>query len=98
MPRFQFTVRRMMVAVAIVGVMFGAWRVIVGRRERFRQIAAEHGRGFEGMVGKIVSVSPRRIVWAPTARESWHMDMKRKYEIAARYPWLYVPPDPPLPE
>lgn len=28
----------------------------------------------------------------------YHAAMKRKYERAARHPWLPVPPDPPLPE
>jgi hypothetical protein len=33
--------------------------------------------------------------WRPV---EWHDSMARKYEHAARYPWLPVEPDPPAPE
>jgi hypothetical protein len=32
------------------------------------------------------------------ARASYHAGLKRKYEEAARYPWLPVDPDPPEPK
>lgn len=31
-------------------------------------------------------------------RIKWRTEMMRKYERAARYPWLPVTPDPPEPE
>ena len=30
--------------------------------------------------------------------DCWHIEMIRKYDRAARYPWLPVWPDPPEPE
>ena len=33
-----------------------------------------------------------------TRRAAYHASLKRKYERAARYPWLPVEPDPPPPK
>ena len=35
---------------------------------------------------------------AQRASAHYHGQMRRKYERAARYPWLTVAPDPPVPE
>ena len=35
-------------------------------------------------------------LWRP--RADYHGTMRRKYERAARYPWLAVAPDPPEPQ
>ena len=34
----------------------------------------------------------------PRQRAIYHAALRRKYERAARYPWLPVPPDPPEPK
>jgi hypothetical protein len=105
-PRFRFTVRRMMVAVAIVGIcVWGEWmrRASVAHRER-----AEHFRllGLPSShtgVALLTSAEERRIALASAeARERrfnrYYEFMIAKYERAARYPWLPVEPDPPEPE
>ncbi len=94
MARFRFTVRRMMVAVAIAGAVLG---VIIGRQDRFRKIAAHHRAEFNN-----VSRMPM-IMFAGSSddpvmlRLEWHELMRLKYERAARQPWLPVAPDPPEP-
>ncbi len=81
----RLTIRRLMLVVAIAGLVLG---VLVERRARFLRIAARHKipasdpafnyRGF---------YIPRRLIY--------HGMMESKYERAARYPWLPVAPDPP---
>jgi hypothetical protein len=85
------TTRRWMVAVAVVGIALG----MIERHERFRWIAVHHR-------GEVPQHLPRI---KPSGMEDkrwrlfeWHESMARKYEHAARYPWLPVEPDPPEPE
>ena len=42
MPRFQFTIRRMMIVVAIVGLMLGAWAGVEYRRMDFHRRSSVH--------------------------------------------------------
>jgi hypothetical protein len=91
LPRVRFTVRRLMVAVAVVGITLGALAACRSRSARFREIRDRHRAamivGFE---------APGEA--APAARLDWHRAIERKYEYAARHPWLPVAPDPPEPE
>ena len=95
--RPRFTIRWMLVAVALAAVCLWA----VDRRWRFlklasfhqaRQIIAWDGRNpysFPGAMlrmGDFTEFNPR-----------WHHMMEQKYLRAARYPWLPVPSGP-LPE
>ena len=96
LPRPQFTVRRLMVAVAIMGIVL---LVTVERRDRFRRIAAHHQAEFK----KLVSRHPEIVYGHPSdkpiiRRLEWHEPMRLKDERAARYPWLPVGPDPPDPK
>ncbi len=93
-PRVRFTVRRLMLAVAIVA-LFGAWLAEAPkRRERFLNIAqasSDWDRFWfvsDGRSAEIVSVEKRR----------WRSAMERKYFWAADHPWLPVWPDAPEPE
>jgi hypothetical protein len=91
LPRVRFTVRRMMVAVAVLSLLIG-WGIESGRREgRFRTAARVHwlasfGRAPDGP-GQVTEAGLR-----------WHDRMAEKYDRAARYPWLPVEPDPPEPK
>jgi len=88
-PRVRFTIRRMMVAVAVVAIVF-AWSAWMGRRAaRFRSLWAEH----INKVGMISSPKP----WPHEVQGIYHLKMGEKYRVAALRPWLPVEPDPPEP-
>ena len=81
MPRFRFSIRRMMVGVAIAGLVIATLQRSAYYRERYRRyfyhsISAE-------------SVQPDRL--------KWYDDLARKYYFAMWFPWLPVEPDPPYP-
>jgi hypothetical protein len=85
--RPRFTVRRLMVAVAVVGVVLGIGSDLDRRRRRFLDL-----RSYYREKAVIHSECWTRIV---SMRDYY---LSRKYERAARYPWLPVAPDPPEPE
>ncbi len=86
----RLTVRQLMVAVAIIGSSLG---ILIQRSERFRWIAAHH-RGEVPILPPVKPVGMDDKLWRLL---QWHRSMARKYEHAARYPWLSVAPDPPEP-
>jgi hypothetical protein len=108
-PRLRFTVRRLMLAVAVVAALLGCadlWR----RREHYRRLAETHA--LSEMVLRVDSVMARgdptggpgvRLLDLSDSLEEaakwadYHAGLRRKYERAARYPWLPVAPDPPPP-
>ncbi len=98
LPRVRFTVRRMMIAVAAVGLMLGAYMACLARAERFKGRQEWH---FDH-ASKILQDTPREMdetAWRRLkVRFGWNADMYHKYERAARYPFLPVAPDPPEPE
>jgi hypothetical protein len=99
--RIRFTVRRLMAVVAIACLaMAGA--VLVKRSMEFRALAekqafnetmsrayADEGRGPTG---------DKQRVARGDQMAAYHRELKIKYERTARYPWLRVEPDPPIPE
>ena len=94
LPRPRFTVRRLMVVVAIVGIGLG---VMIERRNRFRKIAARHHAEFQ----RLISLEPGAHYGPADLKmlvHEWHYSMSAKYEDAARYPWLPVRPDRPEPD
>ena len=84
LPRPRFTVRRMMVAVAIGGVVSG----VLTRAARFQQLSDYHR-------SRIILISPPD---PRVYRTLYHMELANKYYYAARHPWLPVTPDPPEPQ
>jgi hypothetical protein len=80
---------------AVVAIVLG---VTIERRNRFRKIAAHHHAQFRKLVGQ-----GHIILFAGSSddpmmrRLEQHESMRLKYELAARYPWLTVHPDPPPP-
>jgi hypothetical protein len=107
MPRFRFTVRRMMVAVAIVGACVWGVRMLQMSRaygkkaERFASNAMDRIPGFNGEWPKTPEGEAKlRRTWDlwKQEMEDHNAAMAAKYRRAARYPWLPVAPDPPEPE
>ena len=98
-PRVRFTVRRMMVAVAIGAVSFG---VLVDRVSRFRRLCAYYGPRMCTTYGgpkRAWDVFGYKILdYGAYEQELRHnVRMFHKYDFAARYPFLPVSPDPPTP-
>jgi len=93
-PRVRFTVRRMMIAVAVVGAMMG-WFALQRRAERFQQRAAAHGRKAEAARDYMALG-----IYNPTLTKhhAYHEEMRRKYDRGVLHPWLFVAPDPPEPK
>jgi hypothetical protein len=141
LPRLQFTVRRIMIVVAIVAVALGAndlrrrkvrydalrstheWRgrSSMSLAELHASTAAANEREVERLRAAVRSGhdTPRPEAEAAAqitsniegaaaieraaerqfrARARFHELLRKKYERAARYPWLVVEPDPPEPD
>jgi len=132
-PRVRFTVRRLMIAVAIVALILGA-ELTRRRSAQFRLLARSYASAaeFDGLIleggtttfrledGQIREVHGSSSIRIPTdegglvesaidptpgydedrlrRRAEYHDFLRRKYDRAARYPWLPVAPDPPEPE
>jgi hypothetical protein len=106
LPSVRFTVRRMMITVAVVAL----WLIpitFMERQHRFRRLAQYHrdagggpffisllspeGEAYLNELGRKASLlSPERL--------KWHRELADKYGQAAARPWLPVSPDPPPPE
>jgi hypothetical protein len=102
LPRVRFTVRRMMVAVAVVGLLAGLGVEGERRRERFREEAIHHfvirsdGERARRLWAQLPTVFHERVA-AIDAWLSYHERMEEKYDRAASFPWLPVAADPPEP-
>jgi hypothetical protein len=88
LPRVRFTVRRLMVAVAVVGFALASLTLSANYSRRADYFA---------------SLQPEWVSWqsgSHSFRAKWDywVEMEHKYRRAARYPWLPVAPDPPEPE
>ena len=101
-PRVRFTIRRMMVLIAVIAVlMLGA--VMLQRQAEFKRLAEFHAReafmisnsSHGTMIGADGMFVHVRV--APTAAEKYHESLAKKYEWAAGHPWAQVEPDPPKP-
>ena len=101
LPRVRFTVRRLMVAVAIAGLIWGSGLFILRRSERFRWLERHHDMRTSH---HIITTPYYTALWngvgerVSPGKARWHVEMARKYDFAARFPFLPVPPDPPEPE
>jgi hypothetical protein len=96
----RFTVRRLMVTVAIAGIVLGPLAYLGQRSKRFGQISRVHVRAMSDGAIEAANLKRRgdpRSKLA-SARADYHQAMWLKYFHAARYPWLPVEPDPPEPE
>jgi hypothetical protein len=107
MPRVRFTVRRLMIAVAVAALLLGGdvlWRKRAGYLARANVEAASEmqSRALIKVYESAIETSAAPSVadgyrhWVEVHREEadYHGRLRRKYERAARYPWLPVEPDP----
>ena len=96
----KVTTRRLMVAVAIVGLVLGALVYLGRRSSRFRQMSWVHERAMADGATEAAKLKRRGDPRASLAydRANFHQAMRLKYFHAARSPWLPVGPDPPEPE
>ena len=76
--------------MAVIGSALG---ITIERSERFRWIAARH-RGGVPILPRMKPIGMPEKDWRLF---KWHQSMARKYEYAARHPWLPVAPDSPEP-
>jgi hypothetical protein len=113
LPRVRFTVRRLMIAVAIVALALGIFAecVRLSRKSASFRTQAEACSGIEETLRMIIAASgpdtpvdvspgpgmPSRRFTAMVVAEH-QAALKLKYERAARRPWLPVEPDPPEPQ
>jgi hypothetical protein len=92
----RMTMRGWMVAVAMAATALG---VTMERRNRFRKVADYHQGEFSKLVRRLPGFMSAGSSEDPTMlRLEWHESMRRRYDRAARYPWLPVEPDPPEPK
>ena len=106
-PRPRLTIRRLMVAVAMMGVMLGLVVGLWHRSENYRRGALTHaGEALlceDAAWGVVRMTNGSKEEAASQAGallllKAHHEAMREKYERAARHPWLPVAPDPPEPK
>jgi hypothetical protein len=103
----RFTIRRMMVVVAVVCVLFGTTAGLLRRRSWLQRRAEYYGReaSRELMMGMTIT---RAATFSPSPMElrmqdaylelsDYYAALELKYKRAALHPWLPVGPDPPPP-
>jgi hypothetical protein len=102
------TMRRWMVAVAIVAVGFGTW-ILLKRSRSYAALGAFHAESEKECRRIVEAYEGSRFDaaiwkdWIAHVRRSrrllpYHAALRRKYELAARRPWLPVESDPPEPQ
>ena len=102
LPRVQFTIGWLMVAVAIIAVLLRS--VAIPRRRAHLQglvdYHAEMARITRNSHGTIIRPNGvyAHVPLGPPRLADYHEAMAAKYEQAARSPWLPVDPDPPVPK
>jgi len=102
LPRLRFTVRRLMVAVAILALALTGYVGIEKRRARLQRLAQHHW----GMVAanSVVQADANRTIYRASATlrnrrlAHYHVNLAYKYANASRYPWLPVATDSPEPK
>jgi hypothetical protein len=99
LPRMRFTVRRLMVAVAVVAVAI-AGIDLAHKAIGYRLAASRHAMIQHGLV--LPESGPAELIERAKRHNdklrAYHESLRRKYEFAASHPWLPVAPDPPEPE
>src|ERR1700722_2697930 len=113
LPRFRFTVRRLMVAMAVLGLLFGA--EVTRRRWKHNLLMSNYHANEERRMrllrigGWITETDEagkrqklrigRNIESEPVQRRlMYHVVMGDRYQRAARRPWLAIAPDSPEPK
>lgn len=102
LPRVRFTVRRMMVAVAILALALTAYAGIERRRARLQRLAQFHWE--KVAANSVVQADANPTIYRASASlrnrqlAHYHVNLAYKYANAARHPLLPVATDPPEPK
>jgi hypothetical protein len=101
LPRVRFTVRRLMIAVAVVAVLLGGELIRRQRAARLERLA------WLARCERMLATShpeEEREIASPYLKHGKQMGVvealqeiarqRLRYEYAASHPWLPVPPDP----
>ena len=98
-PLLRFTVRRLMVIVAVAAIAIGAQISIEKNRGRRDWLSGMHSNLANGLTKQAISFdmseTQRSALWA---KIRWHEAMADKYRWAADHPWFPDTPDPPQPK
>lgn len=104
----RFGIRSLMIAVAVVALMFGILAGLQRGASGFREVAAFHRSYPIKAWGSAGGPYDDDVYWYDQAgnpltgtelrRARWHAHLANKYEVAADRPWLPVRRDPPEPE
>jgi hypothetical protein len=105
LPRLQFTVRRLMLVVAIAGLVTGGgvwgyrmWELSGGYTGMAQQQWSDVHENLKELVGYgYGGREPDKLAELIAARAVYHSALAQKYERAARYPWFPIEPDLPEP-
>ena len=100
LPRVRFTLRRLMVVVAMAATVMGSVTYLKRRSAQFRAIyfnQALKAEEWNWLAAKLETRRDSRSVNALSIYK-FHKFMAEKYDLAARRPWLPVNPDPTEPE
>jgi hypothetical protein len=96
--RMRFTVRRMMIAVAVTAVLLGIAAKVERRAARFRRLSflqsVEANRWDRLLADPAMKNSAASAI---LEKVHWHDDMAARYARAARFPWLPIDDRPPAP-
>ena len=98
--RLRFTVRLLMAILAIAGLAT-AGAVMAKRSNEYRAVAEEQAEAEATSLGYADDArgpdgDPQRVARGEQMA-AYHKALKLKYQRAARYPWLAVEPEPPIP-
>ena len=97
----QFSLGRMMIAVAVVALLAGVVIEVGRRRVRFHALAAYYRAKESNPQFPYISITFKE--WESLSKRlprlrPYYAAMRKRYEFAERYPWLLVASDPPEPE
>lgn len=103
LPRLRFTVRSLMVAVAILGVLALVFRSYETNRRKVRFDALANYHRMMEVTTAVERYGPDGAghnvhSTLATPRSQFHNQMSWKYENASNQPWLPVESDPPEPK
>jgi hypothetical protein len=97
LPHPRFSLRWMMIGVAVVGIMLG-FEITRRRQEGFLSMARLwDNTEFTSRQAADSTPGPHGDPVAMRRLAEYAHNLRMKYERAARYPWLPVEPDPPEP-
>jgi hypothetical protein len=101
--RPRFTLRWLLVAVAVAGTALVGWEDAIRRRSKEYSERAFQcwAKAAATRLIRLRGASPAKtaaLLRRQAVRRDWYARLQQKWERAARSPWLPVAPDPPPPD